>query len=360
MSSHDNQDDNSQSANADSAHPERSEPAAVAEQTSAAGAEKSQPDNSGKEDWRQDVLNRLAFTALNDQRRARRWSNLFKAVTLVYVGIFLYMTYSTPNEWESAGKNEKHTALVELEGVISSSSVANADSIVGSLRQAFKQKNSVAVILRINSPGGSPVQAAYMYDEIKRLRQKYPEKKLYVVISDICASAGYYIAAAADQIYANRASLVGSIGVLMDGFGFVKGMEKLGIERRLLTAGEHKGLLDPFSPMEKSEKQHVLNMLEGVHQQFIKAVIDGRGDRLKKDAPGIFSGLFWHGEKGLELGLIDALGSASYVAREVIGADKIVDYTLRPNFFDRFAEKLGASIGREVTAKIGLDGASLR
>jgi len=313
-----------------------------------------------KDEWSHGVINRLAFAALDDQKRARRWSNIFKGITLFYVGIAIYMMFSTPNEWEGPGKEEKHAALVELDGVISANSVANADSIAGSLRNAFKQENSVAVILRINSPGGSPVQAGYMYDEIKRLREKYPSKKLYVVIGDVCASAGYYIAAAADKIYANKASIVGSIGVLMDGFGFVKGMEKLGIERRLLTAGEHKGLLDPFSPVQKDEKQHVLVMLEDVHQQFIKAVVDGRGDRIKKDTPGIFSGLFWHGEKGLELGLIDGFGSAGYVARDVIGTEKIVDYTVRPNFIDRFADKLGASIGREISAKFGFKGLGLQ
>ena len=354
MSTHDEQDANRE-------NPDQAENQSVNNEAapSPVTPNKAQAAPANGKAWQQDVINQLAFAALHDQRRARLWSNIFKGVTLLYIGIFLYFMFATPNEWEAAGKNEKHTALVELDGVISASSVANADSIVTSLREAFKQKNSVAVILRINSPGGSPVQAGYMYDEIKRLRKKYSNKKLYVVISDVCASAGYYIASAADEIYANKASLVGSIGVLMDGFGFVKGMEKLGIERRLLTAGKHKGLMDPFSPMENSDKQHVLTMLEGVHQQFIKAVVDGRGTRLKKDAPGLFSGLFWHGEKGVELGLVDGLGSASYVARDVIGAEKIVDYTVRPSFMDRFADKLGASIGQEISSKLGLDGMAM-
>jgi protease-4 len=245
-----------------------------------------------------------------------------------------------------------HTALVEVDGVIASDSEASADLIVTGLRAAFKDKNTKGVILRINSPGGSPVQAGYVYDEIKRLRKKHENTKVYAVIVDVCASGGYYIAAAADEIYADKASLVGSIGVLMNGFGFVGTMDKLGVERRLITAGEHKGMMDPFSPLKKEDQQHMQNMIDGVHQQFINVVKEGRGDRLK-DNPDLFSGLIWNGDESVELGLVDALGSSSYVAREIIGAEKIVDFTPRANFIDRFANQLGASVAKMMMQTLG-------
>lgn len=313
--------------------------------------------NQGSDAWQQDVINRLAFASLNEQRRSRRWGIFFKVLTFAYIGaIFFYF----PGDLSTAKMvSGKHTALVEIEGVIASNSEASADRIVSGLREAFKDKDSKAIILRINSPGGSPVQSGYIYDEIKRLRKKYSNKKVYAVITDICASGGYYIAAAADEIYADKASLVGSIGVLMNGFGFVEGMKKVGVERRLLTAGEHKGILDPFSPVKKAEKEHVQNMLDGIHKQFIKAVKDGRGDRLK-DSPKLFSGLFWNGEEGIELGLVDGLGSAGYVAREVIGAENIVDYTPRLGYFDRFADRFGASMAGSLSQSLGLQGAQLK
>jgi len=231
--------------------------------------------------------------------------------------------------------------------------------LVSGLRRAFKDKNTAGVILRINSPGGSPVQSGYVYDEIKRLRKKYPDIKLYAVVTDICASGGYYIASAADEIYADKASIVGSIGVLMDGFGFVDTMKKVGVERRLLTAGKHKGILDPFSPLKPSEVKHVQRLLDSIHQQFIDAVKAGRGDRLADD-PQLFSGLFWNGEEGLKLGLVDGLGSSSYVAREIIGEEKVVDYTARPNYFDRFAERIGATMANVLGENLGLTATSLR
>ncbi len=318
---------------------------------STAGGEK----DSGE--WERDVLNRLAFASLNEQRRARRWGIFFKSLMFVYVfAIFFYI----PSGWDTGKITPgKHTALVDLEGVISAESPANADSLVGGLREAFKHKNTAAVILRINSPGGSPVQSGYVYDEIKRLREKYPDKKLYAVISDICASGGYYIAAAADEIYADKASIVGSIGVLMDGFGFVDTIDKLGIERRLLTAGKHKGVLDPFSPLKKSEVKHVQGLLDSIHQQFITAVKEGRGDRLS-DSPDLFTGLFWNGEEGLKLGLVDALGNSSYVAREVIGVEKIVDFTPRQNYLDRFAERFGAAMASVMATTMGVGPATMR
>ncbi|MGH8119484.1 MAG: S49 family peptidase, partial [Gammaproteobacteria bacterium] len=227
---------------------------------------------------------------------------------------------------------------------------ANADYIVGGLRAAFEDKNTAGVILRINSPGGSPVQAGYINDEIRRLRGLHPDIPLYAVITDICASGGYYIAAAADKIYANKASLVGSIGVIMEGFGFVETIKKLGVERRLLHAGKNKGFLDPFSPLRPEDIEHANRLLQQIYEQFVETVKSGRGDRLKHDDK-IFSGLVWTGEESLELGLVDDLGSASYVAREVIGAEEIVDFTIHESYFDQFAKKLGVAVAGILSGK---------
>ena len=326
------------------------------EASSSFSANTSQQSNSGQ-NWEQDLLNRLAFASLNEQRRARRWSIFFKSLTFVYIGVLLlYMA----SDWsETAIPTGVHTALVEVNGVIASDSEASADIIVSGLRAAFKNKNAKAIILRINSPGGSPVQAGYVYDEIKRLRKLHENVKVYAVITDMCASGGYYMAAAADEIYADKASLVGSIGVLMNGFGFVGTMEKLGVERRLLTAGAHKGMLDPFSPMNKEDTQHVQKMLDDIHQQFIHVVKEGRGDRLK-DNPDLFSGYFWNGDESVKLGLVDGLGSSSYVAREIIGAEKIVDYTPKHNLLDRVAERFGASAAKIMIQALGLQTMNLQ
>lgn len=305
--------------------------------------------------WEKDTLNRLAFAAINEQRRARRWSIFFKSLFFIYLFvIFFYI----PSDWNTGGiKSGKHTALIDLEGVIAANTQASADNLVGSLRAAFKDKKTAGVVLRINSPGGSPVQSGYVYDEIKRLRKKYPDTKLYAVVTDICASGGYYIAAAADEIYADKASIVGSIGVLMDGFGFEDAMKKVGVERRLMTAGEHKGVLDPFSPLKKSEVEHVQNLLDTVHRQFIDQVKAGRGDRLS-DSPKLFSGLFWNGEESVKLGLVDGLGSASYVAREIVGEEEIVDFTAKPNYLDRFADRIGVTMANVVSDTMGLQNSS--
>ncbi|WP_455203883.1 signal peptide peptidase SppA [Kaarinaea lacus] len=304
-----------------------------------------------EENWERDIVNRLAFAALNEQRRARRWGIFFKFLVFLYIAAVLFYI---PSDWQSTGLTTgKHTALVELNGVIASNTDASADHIVTGLRAAFKDKNTSAVILRINSPGGSPVQSGYIYDEIKRLRKKHENIKLYAVITDVCASGGYYVAAAADEIYADKASLVGSIGVLMNGFGFVDAMEKLGVERRLLTAGEHKGIMDPFSPLKSDERSHMQKMLDGVHQQFIQVVKEGRGERLQED-PKLFSGLIWNGDESVALGLVDGLASSSYVAREIIGVEKIVDFTPRSNYLDRFADRLGASFAQIMIKAFGL------
>ncbi len=296
-------------------------------------------------EWQRELIEKLATSSLAEQKRARRWGIFFKLLTFAYlVGILVLYT---PGMDVDVAEHKRHTALVELKGVISPDEEASADNIVTGLRNAFENENTAGVILRINSPGGSPVQAGYINDEIRRLRKKYPDIPLYVVVADICASGGYYVAAAADRIYADKASIVGSIGVRMDGFGFVGAMEKLGIERRLITAGEHKGFLDPFQPAKPEDVAHVKKLLADIHSQFIEVVREGRGDRLKEN-PDLFSGYVWTGEQAIDLGLVDELGNASYVAREVIGAEDIVDYTPREDLFERFSKKFGTALGRGV------------
>ncbi len=303
-------------------------------------------------EWQRDLLNRLAFSAVNEQRRTRRWGIFFKFLVFAYI---FFILFYIPRDWGGADikLGGEHTALIEISGVIAADSPASADTVVGGLRAAFKDENTAGIILRINSPGGSPVQSGYIYDEIKRLRALYPTIPLYAVVVDVCASGGYYIAAAADEIYADKASMVGSIGVVMNGFGFTGAMDKLGVERRLLTAGSSKGFLDPFSPLKTDEVDHVKGMLGNIHQQFIDAVKDGRGDRLA-DSDKIFTGLVWSGEQALELGLIDALGSSSYVAREVIGVERIVDFTPRPDYFQQFADRIGMTMANVLSSQMGL------
>lgn len=251
--------------------------------------------------WERQALERLAFAALEEQRRARRWKIIFRFIFLAFILIVLFVQ---PHEFGNKALASRYTALVDMDGVISAGDVASADNVVTGLRAAFEEKNTVGVILRVNSPGGSPVQSRYIYDEIKRLRQKYPNIPLYAVIGDICASGCYYVVAAADKIYANPSSLVGSIGVLMNGFGFTEAMKKLGVERRLLTAGEHKGFLDPFGPITPDERRHAQKMLDNIHQQFIGAVREGRGKALK-ESKDMFSGLFWTGDQAKQMGLVD-------------------------------------------------------
>jgi len=310
-----------------------------------------------KEGWERELLEKLAFASLEESRKARRWGIFFKLFIAVYLVIVLLIMQS--GTWGEKALASRYTALVELDGEISAESVANADNIIRGLRDAFEDKAAVGVILQANSPGGSPVQSAYIYDEILRLRDKHPDKSLYAVIGDMCASGCYYAVAAADKIYASPASIVGSIGVLMDGFGFVDGMKKLGIERRLLTAGENKGILDPFSPLDSKSRRHAQKMLDEIHMQFIDAVKQGRGDALKPNKE-IFSGLFWSGTKAKELGLVDEYGSAGSVARDVIGAEEIVDYTVRENLFNRLADRFGMAMGRSVASELRLSGGGLR
>jgi protease-4 len=295
--------------------------------------------------WERDLLERLAFAALTEQRRARRWGIFFKLFFAAYLVLILVLAQS--DSWTGKALTTSHTALIDIEGVISADSLANADNVISGLRAAFENKSAQGIVLRANSPGGSPVQAGYINDEIKRLRAKHPKTPLYAVIGDMCASGCYYVVAAADKIYADKASLVGSIGVLMNGFGFVDTMKKVGVERRLMTAGEHKGFLDPFGPVKPTDAKHAQQMLDEIHQQFIETVRQGRGKALK-ETRDMFSGLFWTGEEAIKMGLVDSLGGASYVAREVIGAEEIVDYTYRENVFDRFARRLGTAMAQTI------------
>ncbi|MBK8973051.1 MAG: S49 family peptidase [Hahellaceae bacterium] len=304
---------------------------------------------ASEKEWR--LLEKLVMSSVLEQRRARRWGIFFKALTFVYLFVIL-VVFSGPIEHAGDGSGKPHTAIIEVAGVIAAEEAASADNIVTALRDAFDEANAKAVILRINSPGGSPVQAGYIYDEIKRLKALKPEKRVYAVIADIGASGGYYIAAAADAIYADKASLVGSIGVTAAGFGFVDAIEKLGVERRNYTSGEHKSFLDPFMPEKPEEVAIWKNVLDSTHKQFIRQVEDGRGDRLKKDEPLLYSGVVWSGEQALPLGLIDGLGSSGYVAREIVGVEDLVDYTLRENPFEALVSRLGASVGRQVAQSV--------
>lgn len=293
--------------------------------------------------WERSVLEKLAMTAIQEQRRARHWSIFFKVLTFGYLFILLFLFLGVFDGDKDGLSGDKHTALIDVNGVIAAGSNANADNLIASLQDAFDDKNTAGVILRINSPGGSPVQSALVNDEIRRLRTLHPEIPLHVVVEDMCASGGYFIAAAADKIYVNRSSIVGSIGVLMDGFGFTGTMQKLGVERRLMTAGENKGFMDPFSPRNPKHEAFTKELLGDVHQQFIDVVRAGRGKRLK-ETPEMFSGLFWTGDKAIKMGLADELGSVDSVARDVFKAEKIVDFTAHENIADRLAKKLGAGV----------------
>ncbi|MGQ2964503.1 S49 family peptidase [Methylophilus sp.] len=290
-------------------------------------------------------LEKIALAGLQEQKVSRRWSILFKSLTFFYLFFLLLMLLG----WVGANKNSSlaHTALIDINGVIEAGGQVNADAVISSLKDAYDHKGTKGIILRINSPGGSPVQAGIINDEIHRQRKLHPEVPVYAVVEDICASGGYYIAVAADKIFVDKASIVGSIGVLMDGYGFTELMKKVGVERRLMTAGDNKGMLDPFSPENPKQKAFAQNMLDQIHQQFIKVVRDGRGNRLK-ETNETFSGLFWNGEESIKLGLADAEGSADFVAREVIKESEIVDFTYQETVVDRFAKKLGASMGHEL------------
>jgi len=301
-----------------------------------------QPDNANQ-NWERQALEHLLLENLKETRKARRWKAVFRILTLiVFVGAILAVfDFHLPGRGMGA---EKHTALVTLEGEISSSSMANALDINSSLTAAFENENSAGVVLRINSPGGSPVQAGMMNDEIHRLRKLYPSKPLYVVVEDICASGGYYVAVAGDQILVDKASLVGSIGVIMEGFGFTGLMDKLGVTRRMITAGFNKGMMDPFSKENPQQVEMIKTMIDEIHQQFIAVVKAGRGDRLK-ETPELFSGRVWNGEQAIKIGLVDDYGTVESVARDVFKAPDILDYTIKENFAERVAKRFGAEVG---------------
>ncbi len=294
--------------------------------------------------WDRELIISLATASLTEQRRARRWGVFFKALVFIYLFALLLMFADFDFGAERLEEN-KHTAVVDVSGVIAPGEDASAENVMAGLRAAYEDEETVGIILRLNSPGGSPVQAGLIFDEVRRQRGQHPKIPVYAVISDVCASGGYYVAAAADRIFADKASIVGSIGVRMDSFGFVEAMRNLGVERRLLTAGESKGLLDPFLPSNEGEVAHVQGLLDSIHQQFIAAVKLGRGERLAED-PTLFSGLIWTGEESVAKGLIDELGSAEHVARDVIGAKRMVNFTPRKDVLRRVADRIGAAFER--------------
>jgi protease-4 len=306
-------------------------------------------------DWERALINRLAADYLREQRRSRRWGLIFKLGILLYL-LLLAVLVLVDRVDERLVTGSEHTALVEVNGMIAADTDASADRIVAGLRKAFEADKARGIVLRINSPGGSPVQAGYIHDELLRLKEKHPDKPVYAVAADLCASGGYYIAAAADEIYVNKATLIGSIGVRLGSFGFQRAMEELGIQRRLLTAGEYKGILDPFSPLGDWEREFLQGLLDNLHQQFIDAVKAGRGERLT-GGDILFTGLFWTGEESIGLGLADAVGSTGHVAREVIGAEDIVKYSQKRDLLERLAEGVGAALARGL-AELGTSGAA--
>ena len=318
-----------------------SQPEALAGQTHSATKNVAQDDASSSPGWERSVLEKLAFAALEEQRASRRWKLIGRVTWLLIFILVAWIGFGLGGPAKNT--SGPHTAVIEIKGEIASGADASADLVVAAMRSAFEERSAQAVVLLINSPGGSPVQAGIINDEIRRLKAKY-KKPVYVVVEESCASAAYYIAVAADKIFVDKASIVGSIGVLMDGFGFTGLMDKLGVERRLLTAGENKGFLDPFSPQTEKQRAFAQAMLDQIHRQFIDVVKTGRGKRLK-ETPEMFSGLFWSGQQAIDLGLADQLGNLDYVAREVVKAEDVIDYTRRDNVAERLAKRFGAAIG---------------
>ena len=306
-----------------------------------------QNNTESNSNWQQQTIEKLALSGLKEQQTARRWSTFFKGLTFAYLFLLLILGLGLLGDKGASGP---HTALIEINGVIEAGGDVNADTFISSLNNAYESSGTKGIILRFNTPGGSPVQSGIINDEIVRQKKLHPKIPVYGVVEDICASGGYYIAAATDKIYVDKGSIVGSIGVLMDGYGFTDVMKKVGVERRLLTAGENKAMLDPFSPLNPKHQALAQTMLNEIHEQFKTVVRKGRGARLK-ETPETFSGLFWSGEQSIKLGLADALGSADYVAREVIKQEEIVDYTYQDTVIDRFAKRLGASM----TKSVGID-----
>jgi protease-4 len=303
--------------------------------------------SSGNDKQTQKIVDRLVFAALKEQTRARRWRVGFMLFFIVYISVVTVVFLTDTGDMGLEADGDKHTALVKLSGVIASGEAAGSENVIAGLKSAFKHDDTAGIVIEINSPGGSPVQSAYIFDEIMRLKQEHKTIPVYAVVVDMAASGGYFVAAAADKIYANQSSLVGSIGVRMDAFGFVELMKKIGVERRLLTAGENKGLFDPFLPEQSEQKAHLQSMLDEVHGHFIAAVKRGRGDRLVEN-DDTFSGLIWSGEKALALGLVDAYGTTQSIARE-LEAEDVVDFTPRANLLERIADRIGSSAGRGIS-----------
>lgn len=292
--------------------------------------------------WERGILEKVLLESIREQRIARRWNIGFKLAFLAYLGIALWLAVS-PLAPSRPGAGKEHTAVVNIEGLIADGSRANADSIIKALKAAAEDQGTKGIILKMNTPGGTPVQAAYVFEAVRALKKDHPKLPIHAVVTDLCASGGYYIAAAADKIFVNPSSIVGSIGVIMNGFGFVGAMEKLGVERRALTAGDHKALLDPFSAVQPTEKAHVQRVLDAIHQQFIAAVRQGRGERLKDD-PELFSGLVWNGSEAIGLGLVDAYGDVRSVAEKEIGAAELADFTEREDWFERLSQRVGTTV----------------
>ncbi|MCS5711782.1 S49 family peptidase [Candidatus Berkiella aquae] len=305
--------------------------------------------------WERDVLEKALTASVTEHRRSRRWSIFFKLIILAYV-IFLTTAWY---QGKAKPVLKDHVALIDVIGTIGQGQEVDADQVATSLHRAFNEPKVKGIILRINSPGGTPVQSAYIYDELKRQRALHPDKKVYAVAVDICASGAYYVAAGADQIYANKSSIIGSIGVLMPGFGFVDIMKKVGVEQRSMSAGKNKLFMDPFSPVKPEQVEFTQALLDDVHSHFINAVKEGRGSRLKPNNE-VFTGLFWTGDKALEMGLIDGIGSSGFVAREVIGVNEVIDYTTSHSLLDRLASRIGSSFSKQLSSELGISSYSLR
>ncbi|QFY42941.1 S49 family peptidase [Candidatus Methylospira mobilis] len=308
---------------------------------------KAETTNSNQSNWERAVLEKLVFAAVGEQRRARYWGIFFKSLFAVYLGVSLWLI-AGPFDRESASGGNKHTAVIDVTGVIAGDTESSADNIIAGLRDAADSKNVKGIILHLNTPGGSPVQAGYVYDEIRRVKKEKPDLPILAVVSDMCASGGYYIAAAADKIYVHPSSVVGSIGVIMNGFGFVDTIKMLGAERRLITGGAHKALLDPFGPVDAVEKERIQQLVDQIHLQFIDAVKQGRGNRLK-ETPDMFSGMVWAGSEAIALGLADDVGDIRHVAKDIIGAEDRVNYTPQEQLLDRLSHQLGSSFGHSIS-----------
>jgi protease-4 len=303
--------------------------------------------------WERETLEKVLLASVEEQRRARRWNIFFKLALLAYLGVAIWLAADWGTDgFGGASKSKGHTAVVDVAGQIAEGTPTSADTIIEGLRAAAKDKNTKGIVLRMNSPGGSPVQSAYVWEEIRRLKQDKPDLPIHAVVVDLCASGGYYIASAADKIFVNKSSVLGSIGVIMNGFGFVDAMGRLGVERRLLTSGSHKALLDPFSPINAEEKAHVQVLLDTIHRQFIDAVKQGRGERLK-NVPELFTGLVWTGDEAVKLGLADELGDVRSVAKEVIHAEETVNFTPRERLLERISHRLGAELGAALGQVLG-------